>query len=263
MHNTAVSSNTVLIDEKDHVAKKGEGIREGFTAQRFDYASGDSGNALPNGKHHRNFIFVHPQDGRNGYFLLVDEIKTINRMKSKVNVALHPNSAVYSIISDMKEYRWAINQFSGNDVFLTIFLGTQPKAVTLKNGALNTRNLGFVGKYLYTTYDTSSAGKRNIVTVVFPHNADHPKAAMARISGTDYSGAQINLGASIKDVALESSGASVITHGAVNFQAKTCVYRMSSENLNFYFIRKGRFFNIECLQSSFLMFFIEKIRIII
>ncbi|MCK4626849.1 MAG: fibronectin type III domain-containing protein, partial [Phycisphaerae bacterium] len=91
VHHTAVSANTVLIDGKDHVAKKGSGIIAGFTAPRFDYADGYSKNALPNGKHRRNFCFVHPQDGRGGYWVLFDEVDA-DKPSSKVNVALHPNS---------------------------------------------------------------------------------------------------------------------------------------------------------------------------
>ncbi|MCK4624992.1 MAG: carboxypeptidase regulatory-like domain-containing protein, partial [Phycisphaerae bacterium] len=69
-----VLGNVVLIDGAEHVRKDGGGITEAFTAPRFDYASGYSKDALPNGKHRRNFCFVHPQDGRCGYWVVFDEV---------------------------------------------------------------------------------------------------------------------------------------------------------------------------------------------
>ncbi|HCS74010.1 MAG TPA: hypothetical protein DIW17_09060, partial [Clostridiales bacterium] len=78
----------------------------------------------------------------------------------------------------------------------------------------------FATKYLYSTYNTdSSQGKENIVTVLFPHNASHAKAAMSRVSGSGFTGASINLdGGTTIDYALESLGTSNITYGGVTFR---------------------------------------------
>ena len=77
MSRNANSGNTVLINRQDHklystyITMYGNGVTEGFTADLFDYASGDR-EALPNGQHQRNFIFVHPRTAKmdTGPFLM-------------------------------------------------------------------------------------------------------------------------------------------------------------------------------------------------
>jgi len=240
----AVLGNTVLIDGVDHVSKRGGGMLEGFTAPRFDYARGYSEGALPNGKHWRNFVFVHPQDGRNGYWVLFDEVDA-NSSTSNVNVALHPNADNSTTVSDKLEYQAKIgpNTHSGHDVYLSIFLGTAPTSATIEEGFLDGEPDDFMGKYLYSTYETDGEGKRNIVTVLFPHDADHVKADMSRLSGTGYTGAEVDLGSSIVDIALESSGTSTVAHNGISFRGQATLYRQSSGNLSFYFIRGGRLFD--------------------
>jgi len=139
INNTSVSGNTVLINNTDHTLKYGAGIVEGFTSNKFDYARGDSGSALPNGKHYRNLVFIHPQDNKNGYWLLYDET-IANIPGDSVNVALHPNSNdTNPVITPNKEYKWKIGPFRDNlaqNVYITIFLGTSPNSVSIKDGLL-------------------------------------------------------------------------------------------------------------------------------
>ncbi len=246
INNYAPSSNTVLINGSDHVAKKGAGITEGFTASSFDYASGDSGNALPNGHHQRNFVFIHPQDGVNGYWILFDEVDA-DSSSAQVNVALHPNSNDYTTVSTDREYRWKIGPYtySGHDVYLSIFLGTAPTSTTIKDGLLAAySDESFVGKYLYSTYDTDDSGKRNIVTVLFPHDDTHAKANMTRISGPNYSGTSIVQGGSVEDIALESSGNENITYNGFSFRGLAAWHRLEDGSPTSAFVRKGRYLDI-------------------
>ncbi len=242
VHDTAVSSNTLLIDGKDHFTKNGAGVIEGFTGGLLDYASGDSGPAIKEGTHLRNFIFVHPQDSKPGYFILADEVVAKSK-NAKVNIALHPNSANYSTILTNQEYIWTINQYTGQNVYTSIFLGTSPTGVEIRNGALCTKNTtfpSFSGKYIYSTYPTNK-GKKNIVTIIFPSDATHPKADMTRVSGSGYSGAKVDFGGGVVDTALESAGISNVTYGGAIFRGLASVYRTNGNN--FYFVRRGRTFN--------------------
>ncbi|MCK4623800.1 MAG: hypothetical protein KAV00_00680, partial [Phycisphaerae bacterium] len=164
------------------------------------------------------------------------------------NVALHPNSDKCSTASDKQEYKWKIGPFtySGHDVFVSVFLGTPPTSVSIKPGLL--ANMGgekncFVGKYLYSTYETDSKGKRNIVTVIFPYDATHPKARMTRISDKDYTGAKVLLGGRVIDVAIESSGEKAVECDGVSFRGLAALYRLKGKANAFYFVRKGKSFN--------------------
>jgi hypothetical protein len=249
----AVSGNTVLIDysfadsfnpplTNDHVNKYGAGISEGFVSADFDYARGDSGSALPNGKHYRTLTFVHPQGSNNGYWTVFDEI-AVGKSADTVHVAWHPGSAIYSTVSMNEEYQWTINRYSGHDVFLTIFQGTPPRSNEIKDGLLaaNWGDTSFVGKYLYSTYSTDSAG-RNLVTVLFPHDATHLKPTISRISGSGYTGASISFGNNTTDIAMETSAHSIVTFGGVSFEAPATLYRLQNGSVAFYFVRRGKLF---------------------
>lgn len=245
VHDTAISSNTVLIDGVDHSTKVGSGITEGLTTSTLDYASGDSGSALPNGKHRRNLVFVHPQSGTNGYYVTFDEIVASNSNK-KAQVAFHPSSSTYSTVSGSQEYKWTINQYSNHNVDLSIFLGTTPSTVEIKDGALCTASwTGFqsiLGKYIYSTYNLSK-GKKNIVTVHIPADDTHVKSALTRISTSNYSGASINHGNSVVDVALESSTNNPISYSGISFKGLAALYRKNGTTLSSYFVRQGTAFN--------------------
>jgi len=240
---TASAGNTVLLDGMNHAKKVGAGIVEGFTAPLFDYASGDSGEALANGTHVRNFVLVHPQDRKSGYFILFDETRRASTSAAvTMNVALHPPSITYRRMLANREYRWTVRRLGPTDVFLSIFLGTSPTGVEIRDGPLSIYR-GGIFKYLYSTYRLDGFGKRNVVTVLFPHDATHAKATMSRITGTRYSGARIDLGGGVKDIALESTGTRVMRYGGVSFRGLATIYRQSGGSTTFFFVRKGRAFN--------------------
>jgi hypothetical protein len=242
IHSYAESSNTVLIDGADHIAKVGAGISEGFTAPGFDYAGGDSGNALSGGRHRRNFVFIHPQDSVNGYWILFDEVNA-DRRGNPVNVVLHPNSDDCTVVSADREYRWRIGPYthSGHNVYLSIFLGTAPASTSVKDGLLASGGgKSFVGRYLYSTYDTDKNGNRNIVTILFPHDDTHIKAAMTRISASGYTGASIAHNRAVEGIALESTGASVVRYNGLSFMGLAAWYRLERGLLTSYFVRKAQ-----------------------
>ena len=245
INHSAYSGNTVLVNDTDHDSKEGAGITEGFTSPKFDYASGDSGDALPNGAHQRNFVFVHPADDANGYWVVFDEVGADNSSHS-ANVLWHPDSNDMTVVSSNQEYSSKINMltYSGYPVYLTTFLGTQPTSVQIENGWLANWDWIKLGDYLQSNYATDGSGLVNIVTVLFPHDANHPKASMTRVSGAGYTGAEISqLGGSIEDVALESAGTSAVTHDGVSLQGLASWYRLDGSLLSSYFVREGLSFD--------------------
>ena len=276
MTHRAVGNNTALInynignpndpsEANDHRYKFGAGISEGFTGNGIDYASGDSGLALPNGKHQRNFIFVHPQIGSNGYFILFDEI-TGNAGTSTAHIALHPNSDLTAAVSSNQEYRAPIPAtprtcydpetgdpfscsvaFTNQSAGISVFLATPPQRVDLLDGALchweyYDDHAPYVGKYIFSTYPLSSS-RKNIVTVVFPYDSTHAAAGFSRLSGSNYTGASVQHPASIFDTALESSApTSDIRHDLVTFRGKAVWYRTQNSQTSAYFVRQGSLF---------------------
>ncbi|MCK4752979.1 MAG: DUF5011 domain-containing protein [Planctomycetes bacterium] len=242
IHDDAESCNTAVVGSVDHVAKWGGGISEGFTSSGFDYASGDSLFALPNGHHQRNLVFVHPDAGVNGYWILFDELDNYGT-RQWLGTYFHPNAENMTRISKGKEYESLVT-FNGNKVYLTIFLGTEPEEVATRTGTLaHMVNRWISGKYLFSEYPPDRYGYRNIVTVLFPHNNSHTKANMNRISGSKYTGASISQGGSVEDVALESDGKRLITHNGVTFQGLASWYRLDSGVVSSYFVRKGCVFD--------------------
>jgi hypothetical protein len=103
---------------------------------------------MSNGHHQRKFVFVKPQNGCAGYFVLIDEV-AVDTASDRANLVLHPNSSVDpTVVTDEQEYTWPIEgcNYSGHPVGVTIFLGTAPSEVDIRGGANEeTPWLGFFG----------------------------------------------------------------------------------------------------------------------
>ncbi|WP_168433004.1 heparinase II/III domain-containing protein [Pontiella sulfatireligans] len=247
IHNTAESSNVVLINGVDHVDKQGAGITEGFVGCDIEYASGSSGKALPNGHHQRNVVFVKPRDGKSGYFILIDEVHATDASAS-VNVVLHPNSASDPVVvAEKQTYQWNIEgcNYSGHPVQSTVFQGTPPESVEIKVGYKGSYSncSQFYGKYLYATYPTDEQGQAGIVSVIFPHDDAHPVAGMTRVSLPEASGVALDHGDGVMDTVLSASQLEEVTREGVCFEGMATVYRQVAGSLQTYFIRKGTKFN--------------------
>ncbi len=271
----AESSNTVKIGSLNHNGTSEvnivpvAGITEGFIGTYLDYASGDSGNALNGGHHQRNFMMVHPQTGKNnGYFILFDEISATaptyaetyfhpnadgngsNPMETlkdtEYSFYMDPNTQTAGRTSTYAGYEKQLTP-SANGERLAIFYGTAPNTggVTLATGAVgrSTQNGCWLAKYAKSRYATDSAGKKNIVTVLFPYDPTHAKANFTRISGVNYSGAEISHSLIVKDYAIESSSANPVNYNGVTFQGLASLFRKNNGSNEFYFVRKGKEFN--------------------
>ncbi|PSB21076.1 hypothetical protein C7B61_17280 [filamentous cyanobacterium CCP1] len=239
IHDRAVSGNTGLIDyqfdrtqegnppeENDHQYKHGAGIQEWLLTPTFDYARGDSGEALPNGQHFRNFHFVHPSDGKHGYWFLIDEFTGGNQ----VHLAFHPYARTLNQASPA-EYQADIVNYEDTeitDVDLTVFLGTPPDDVTLHNGVIAGPDIE--NQYLYASYNRSS-GKKQIVTVLVPSDHDHQKPELEQIRGEYYSGAKVDHGDGVIDYIVESDPNAVEPIDNAAFQASRSLFRLVGTDL--------------------------------
>ncbi|MDM8553386.1 FG-GAP-like repeat-containing protein [Desulfococcaceae bacterium HSG7] len=251
----AESGNTVMIDEKDHHLYYGKGITEGITTDLFDYASSSSGSALSNGHHQRNFLFLHPEDDVNGYWIVFDEVTSQTSGFHKVNLVFHPNSDYEPTVTNHTEYQWIINNPNNtvlpshqntNHAGLSIFLGSPQNSDEIKSGGLANggqgRDFSFTGRYLYATYDTSSDGTKGVVTVFFPYDDTHSKAPMTRLSGSGYTGAKISHAGGVTDYAVETTGSNIslsYDNFPVSASGKNLFYRQQNGALHSYFVREG------------------------
>lgn len=249
IHDDERSGNTLRTSSR-HASKAGGGVVEGFTDTLFDYASGDDGPALPDDVHLRNFVFVHSDVSTNAYFVLFDEVYADSGEPILMN--LHPNTLATTGIQTLvggTEYTATIDAVAlvPGRAKLTVFYATPPHVVRQLNGGVATWGApdgGFEGKYLESEYVAPANGETNIVTILFPHDVEHAKAEMTRLSVAGSSGAVIDHGSGVLDHAFESTGAAPLTHDGDTFTGRALLCRKGSTGANvFYFVRKGTSFS--------------------
>lgn len=240
INNTAISGNTLVIDNEDHLYKHGNGIIEGFTAEKINYASGHSGMALPNGVHVRNFIFIPPSESTNGYWILFDEVEA-SKPNSIAQVVLHPHSDDVTTITNLEAYQWLLNRTTGLDAFVTVYLATPPETVNMRDGLIaDGSSQSFLGKAINSYYQSNEIGKKNIVTVIYPSTAGHELADLERITGSGFSGAKAIHGSNNIDLMLESSMDEPVSWKNITFEGSALWMRETElSDYVHYFIRKG------------------------
>lgn len=248
----ARSSNTVLVDDVDHALGSyapipGKGITEGFTSSYLDYASGDSGLALPNGRHQRNFLFVHPQDGSKGYFILLDEV--VGQAGTKTaHLVLHPNSDSHSVVTTDTEFKWQINgpfrRRLDKPTYVSLFLGTAPAAVTFKSGPIAGGSLYQMSDYLQSSFALDGRGEAQLLTVIFPHDSTYLKPSFRRISRiNEFSGVEVDHGTEGIDIGLAPKGVTPILFNNIQFSGKGALLRIKNNSSAFFFARQATFFD--------------------
>jgi hypothetical protein len=246
INNTARANNVVLINGVDHERKHGGGIDEGITLPGIlDYACGDSGEALPNGRHWRSLLFVHPRQEAPGYFVVLDEVhvSATSDERPEVQLLLHPQSDDCSVVKDDVEYRWDVGPvlYSGRQVGVNAFLGAEPARVRILDGALASFDRGsFVGKYLEAAYPADDSGQAAFITALFPHDAEHAKAPMARLKGEGFKGMRVAPTEGVVDVFLQAGDKMDARRcESMTFQAKAVGWRERGDKLEWVFARQG------------------------
>ena len=246
----AKSGNTVLIDNVDHQNKTGAGIVEHILSSSVDYACGDSGDALPNGRHWRNLCFVRPQGDLQGYVVLFDRVLA-DDARHRAGLALHPNTDQEPVVvSDKQEYRLRHTgeDWVPNTAEVNVFFGSPPASVSVNTGYLAGNKSDDQipeARYLWSQFDTDSSGEAMLTTVLFPHDESHPKKPMTRLNPTGATGGvRIDLSGTVSDYALSSLGDSVVTSAdGSSFQGQAVLYRRNAGKLSFYLLRGGRSFD--------------------
>ena len=238
-------NNTLSINGSEHNSRNGDGLLEGFTTNEFDYACGSEGGALSNADHLRSLLLVHAADGAQAYCLLFDEVKA--QAGDRVNNYLHPaNQSVVTELAAGMEYTANIDHYpTVPGAKLSFFYATPPLEVKVEKvpSAVPDRYPGYPDhNRLESIYETDGNGHKNLLTILFPHNASHPKAAFSRIEQDGFAGGSIAQGGNVIDFAFESNELDQETYEGVVFQAKASLYRKINGALSFYFVRKGTHF---------------------
>jgi hypothetical protein len=257
MHSNSESANTLMIGGKRHTSKVGDGIVEGFVGQNVEYCRGSGSDAIA-GTHLRDLVFIQPSNDVNGYYVVMDHVRT-NNVEDNVNVLWHPNSATLNTIKNETEYFSEIEMEKGNtgphvytknDATLTTFLGTPPASVEIKRTANQARSgFGYAADYMYVNYNTTNQ-QASILSVLFPGDNIHKTGDLTRIATGDYTGSEITQG-QVVDVALTSDGYSTGQYGSENFQGENILYRKSSGELISYFVKGTSFKSGQDIQTGF------------
>ena len=250
-HDDERSGNTLRTSSR-HASKSGGGVVEGFTGPGLDCASGDDGPALPDDVHLRNMVFVHSDGTSNAYAVLFDEVSADNG--EKILMDLHPNTLSTTGVQTIAagtEYTASIDGVAvvQNRAKLSLFYATPPDLVRKLTGGIATWGApdgGFNAAYLESEYTAPSSGEKRIVTLLLPHDPDHVRAGVTRLSVAGSTGARITHAEGVVDVAFESDGAAPLEYDGSTFTGKAMLRRTGASGSNvFYFVRKGTLFSRE------------------
>jgi hypothetical protein len=236
----AVSGNTVLLDyplanpasapaTNDHALKRGAGLLTGFTGREFDYALGDSGSALPNGRHLRHFAFVRPQDSRPGYWLVLDEAAATTAT-STAHAAWHPYSTALQAHVPGEHYSALATGWVSPGVALHLHLTTPPSlAQNLPGLVAHFNDASFIGRFLYATYPLS-AGSARFGTVLLPVAPGESPPILARESGPAHHATRITWPDGASDLwVLPHDAAAELALGDVTLRAAAAWLRLAPD----------------------------------
>ena len=243
MHSNSEAANTLMIGGKRHSSKIGEGITEGLLGEGIEYFRGASSKAIA-GTHFRDVVFVQPSNDVNGYYVVMDHVKT-DKAEDEVNVIWHPNSAVLNTVTNETAYFSEIKieqgnvgprLYSDNKATLTTFLGTTPTSVEIKKTANQDRSgYAFASDYMYANYKTTNK-QADILTILFPGDKTHNPGDLKRINPGQYSGVEVTQN-QVVDVALISNGTTNGKHGLESFQGENILYRKVAGAFISYFVK--------------------------
>jgi len=234
-------NNTLTINGENHKSRLGGGIVEGFTTSQLDFACGFSGPALTDSKHYRNLLLVHGNEKTQGYFVVIDEVESMNG--NVIKNYIHPaNETTVNELSYGLEYEADIDHYpTVPGTKLSIFYATPPEAVNVKKvpSAVSDRYPDYPDhNRLESVYSTGSEGKRTLVTVLLAKNATAPKAVFQRIQTDGFSLCSLTQNDET-DYIFESEGESKAEPVGYSVRAELALFRESGS----WFIRNGTYFS--------------------
>lgn len=234
-------NNTLTINGESHNSRLGGGIVEGFTMERFDYASGYSGPAMTGGAHYRNLVLMHGAGEARPYYVVFDEVETA--AGNTINNFIHPaNETTVSVLRANELYDTEIDHFpTVQGTNLLFFYVTPPDNVDIMKvpSAVPERYPDYPDhNRLESIYQTGTSGMKNVITVLQPYDQD-PGTELQRFDGTGFTGGKVSHGLSVTDYILESAGDEIIQSDDVSLKAKAAIWREIQDETDFYFVREG------------------------
>ncbi|KUG26103.1 chitinase [hydrocarbon metagenome] len=190
LHRNARSSNTVTVNNKNHVSYRGDGIVESIIGYDIEYATAKSGQAIINGKHLRSILFIKPVGNIPGYFVVFDEVEPFFGSKP-VNVYFHPNSYLKPEEEiEGQRYKFKIKNCSNNvdDLYLTIFYNDKPDKLDIAEGYRGSYEScsRYYGKYLNAKYSTEPSNYVDAAVIFYPHRNDELAPAITAVETENY-----------------------------------------------------------------------------
>ncbi len=247
INKTAESSNTLLLDSRNHMTKHGGGITESLLEGDWQYARGKSGNTLTVAQHFRNLFFLRPVPGKtHGYFMVTDEVQPFFSwsVPTKVNLIWHPNSAADpQRLLDV--YRWPVQgcDYGGINVGVDLLPIVRPDSSEIRSGYLASYEScsRFLGKYLHATYSLHE-GQANLGTIFFPADYRHTPATMTRLQPVDAGGAKVDHGQGRIDYIFLPAVNRTVAYGSVSLSGRTAIWREADKQIESYFLCSGTVF---------------------
>lgn len=241
----------------------GDGIQEYLLDDRLNYATGiatspyvfhdTTTGAITQilGTNYRNFIFVQPSDGANGYWVIGDEAHS--ESSSTVNALWHPYSAgAPSTTTANTEWDWTVSTNTVTDTHLSLFLATPPTSVTFSSSPF-AGNVQFMGTYLNATYAVDASSNVRALTVIYPSNPSHTKGNMVAISTPGATGVIVVGGGVASDYVMISSPSTTVDLGGVIYKGRVAYVRYIASVFKSFFVRQGTSFDSkESPQKGFL-----------
>lgn len=247
IHSTAISSNTLVVNHRDHLTWRGGGISAWLLGMPVEFACGHSPGTIAWGVHDRNLIFVKPTNQSSvGYFAVYDEVYTgpIWGECPDVSAAWHPNSRMApQFRKEGRESSWEIDgcNWSGHRVFLSLFLVTRPDSVEIRDGYFGSYEecSRFFGKYLYVTYHPQLPETTRILTVFLPYDDEHPLPETVPLAAERAEGVAIQHGQGATDYAWVLYDTARVSLGEVEARGELVWWREDSGVPQAYFARNA------------------------
>jgi hypothetical protein len=237
-------NNTLTLDAGSHDGRTGAGLETGLTSPRFDYAAGDSGDALPGEAHFtRHLLFVHSQDRAGGYFITVDDVRPDKG--KRIHHYLHPSTDQKpEMRQPRKAYVARTNLFNRvKDTRLAIFYGRRPATVRRQLVPSEEGPSEKKDHYrLEAIYPTETDRMTSLVTVMFPFNDQHPKAQFTSRHNDKVTKVSVSHRKGVKDLLCQADqNAGEQSLGAnVDFKGSLALVRQKANQIRFFFARESR-----------------------
>lgn len=235
INNRAVSSNTVLVDYdyssafnpsavNDHKSKSGNGIVRGITVGGFGFAAGNSGTAISNAVHERDFAMIGSEEEFPGYFVLLDKIKS-DKQGRKITVVHRPMSN--SFAKTENGYVFDIEKrFNTQDrnVRLGIFTAKEPESTEIIDGVVSDWGITAQIKPLLQNYSTEADGTAGILNILYPYDSTCSAAEAERIAADNADGIKLTAKNGTDIILRRNSGGDIVS-GGINADADMLIYR--------------------------------------